>query len=431
MPPSVGQRALGTLAKKLHPQLPLSPRESQQLLNLLTTSFRSHLDREHPVYVAEKAQQSVVRYSTNAGYEPLHAAPAASAVSSAALASQHLGAVLSNPLFAVKPSRRGSESSASHILRNPMRWFLNEIAAGTATLSKVSLCLEILDRHTAGQPLQLRGDKTPGAIISEWLQSSGLDMSKEFLDMCTTTQTRQPDTFVSRLVTVLISGGEKRILWKWFGRPWNQGLSSAKSIMFRKKLLLQMVRSEASQDLRQRLLTFERAHDLTEKHGYPYETLRPAGQFLVQTVMVKSTESIGHDLYQSFQKSTKLWLPGKWAQAVDSMLWLHHPSGSSATPGLQFIEDPVGAVTFASANPSRRRFIVQLSLGVARQLLEEERYEDAQTVMAFSKQHFPDIVLSNLPVKEKAVVDRQSSKIEKARREEERNLELLDGLAPA
>lgn len=51
--------------------------------------------------------------------------------------------------------------------------------------------------------------------------------------------------------------------------------------------------------------------------------------------------------------------------------------------------------------------------------------------MTFSKQHFPDLVLSNLPIKEKAVVDRQSSKIEKARREEERSLELLESLAPA
>jgi len=427
MPSNVGHRALSTLAKKLHPQLPLTPRESQQLLNLLTTSFRSHLDREHPVHAADKAQQPIVRYTALEDHRPLYA------TSSAALASQHLDAVLSNPLFAVKPSRRNSESAASHVLKNPVGWFLNEIAAGTATSSKLALCLEILDRHTAGQTPRLHGDKTPGAIISEWFHSSGADTSKEFLDMCTaTSQTRRPDTFISRLVNVLISGGEKRLLWKWFAGRRLQGLMSQNNLyLFRKKLLLHMVRIEASQDLRQGLLTFERAHDITEKYDLTCDRLRPAGQFLVQTIMAKSTVSIGHNLYKSFQDSTKLWLPSKWAHAVDSMLWLHHPSGASATPGLQFIEDPAGAVTYAKASPSQRRFIVQLSLGVARQLLEEERYEDAQTVMAFSKQHFPDLVLSKLPTTEKAVAERQSSKIEMAQKEEERNLELLDSLAPA
>ena len=48
------RRAFGSLASKIHPQLPLTPRESQQLLNLLTTSFRSHLDREHPTAPSER-----------------------------------------------------------------------------------------------------------------------------------------------------------------------------------------------------------------------------------------------------------------------------------------------------------------------------------------------------------------------------------------
>lgn len=39
---------LKALASKLHPQLPLSPKESHRLLNALTTSFRDHLDKAHP-----------------------------------------------------------------------------------------------------------------------------------------------------------------------------------------------------------------------------------------------------------------------------------------------------------------------------------------------------------------------------------------------
>ena len=130
---TLGQRALGTLAKKLHPQLPLTPRESQQLLNLLTSSFRSHLDAAHPVHTTEKSHQSVVRKTVDSGdkdHVPFHAR------SSSALASQHIDAVLSNPLFAVKPTRRGAASAASELLQDPVAWFVNEIAAGNATLAK-------------------------------------------------------------------------------------------------------------------------------------------------------------------------------------------------------------------------------------------------------------------------------------------------------
>ena len=36
---AASRRAFSYLASKIHPQLPLSPRESQQLLNLLTTTL--------------------------------------------------------------------------------------------------------------------------------------------------------------------------------------------------------------------------------------------------------------------------------------------------------------------------------------------------------------------------------------------------------
>lgn len=39
---------LKSLISKIHPQLPLNARESDQLLNILKTSFRKHLDVVHP-----------------------------------------------------------------------------------------------------------------------------------------------------------------------------------------------------------------------------------------------------------------------------------------------------------------------------------------------------------------------------------------------
>lgn len=427
MQSSIGQRALSTLAAKLHPQLPLTPRESQQLLTLLTTSFRTHLDNEHPVHVPEKSLNTSIRNTaSHEGYDSSRAS------SSSALASQHINAVLSNPLFAVKPSQRGSKFAASDILKDPMGWFVDQIATGNATLSKASMCLDMLDKRTAGETKRLHNGKAHGAIIGDWLRSSGLDASKEFLEICTAKSptTRPSDTFLSRLVPLLIADGKKPLVWKWYTHTWQPGLSSLETLAFKKQLLKHMVHAEASQDLYRGLLLFRRAYEwIGEQSDKSYVQLRPAGQFLVQAIMTKPTDTISQNLYNSFRHSTQFWINNKWSQAVDSMLSLHHPITASVAPGFRFIQDPAGAATYANAIPSQRRFIVQLSLGVARQLLEEERYRDAQSVMAFTKQHFPDLVLSNLTTKQQPIAARLSEKAERERMRQERNLALLEGLA--
>lgn len=426
MTSTVGQRALSTLAKKLHPQLPLTPRESQQLLSLLTASFRTHLNREHPVYTADKAHTSATR--TNAGRDDQRTAHAPS---SAALASRHIETVLSNPLFAVKPTRRGSESAASRVLNDSLSWFLDEIASGNATLSKAALVLEILDKQPHPQISGTRKGRTVGAVIGDWLHSSGLYNSRDFLNMCLVKPTAtQPITFISRLVTVLMVDGKESLLWKWYSNPFTLDSSAYQAVSFRKQLLKHMVVAEAGQDLPRGIALFSRAHKMVEEQpDKRWEELRPAGQHLVQAVMSKPTAMVDNNVYDAFRRNVRLWVPKKWAQAVNSMLCLHHPGKASARPGLKFIEDPTGAATYANAKPTQRRFIVQLSLGVARQLLEQERFDEAQTVMAFTKQHFPDLVLENLPTEQKQVAKRQASKINKARTNEETNLALLDSLA--
>lgn len=418
MPPAaaaVGQRALSTLASKLHPQLPLTPRESRQLLSLLTASFRLHLDREHPVHTTVIAHSTLPKAAR-------HDPGSTISMSSAALASQHLDAVLSNPLFAMKPARRGSQYGASQALKDPTGWFLNEITSGSATLSKLSTYLNIICRFdTAAQPHQ---GKTPGAIVGGWLRSSGIDTSKEFLEVCV--ETKYP---LFLLVRLLITDGETRLLWKWFARSSYPDSSLQSGLRFKEQLLRRMVRVQAYHDLPQSLLLFERARDICEKQGKGFESLRLAGQELVRTILSRPNAPISNEIYDTFRESVTLWFPGSWAVAVDAMLWLHHPTRASYTQGLQFIQDPAGAAKYANAKPGQRSFVVQLSLGVARELLAAERYEDAQAVMAFVKKHFPDLVMSDVS-HEQTEFDAQSARSKWAQTEK-RNLELLDGLLPA
>ena len=413
---------LSSLASKLHPQLPLSPRESQQLLNLLTTSFRAHLDREHPVPEGRRVQ-------TTPGSNAQRSPSPTRVPSSYTSASQHIDSILTNPLFAVKPHRRASESGAVDVLRDPVAWFVSQIATGAATLSRAAMCLEVLDVASETSP-RLHNGKTTAFVLAEWLRTSGADLSREFVDFNTTKQ-GFGNKSMDKLVTMMFTDGEKAAPWRWFIRSQEQRTKETKLdakivAKFRQQLLWKMVHTQANRSLSEGLAVFMQAFRMAQVEGIEaaYAVLRPAGAHLVNRIMSTPGHAIEPELYQSFLVSSRQWL-GSWSQAVESMLWLHHPTQRSARSGLEFLQDPSGAIAHVQSAQSRRHFLVQLCLGVAHQLLEEERYAEAQIAMQFSKEHFTDLVLPKAPV---AAPAPQPAARHKQRRERH-NLELLDQLA--
>jgi len=424
MQSSAGKRVLSTLASKIHPQLPLSPRESQQLLNLLTNSFRTHLDHAHPLAPSESNPKKPTRELTisNGRRNSSPNRP----VSSYDSATQHIDSILNNPLLAVKPRRRGSGPAAIDIMRDPIAWFVDEIAAGSATLPKAALCLEVLEKTTNETPSRLENGRSPGTVLAEWLRTSGSDTSKQFLDM--SIKSGRGSRFLDRLVSLLVAEGETTALWRWLIRSNEQrakdtGLDVAQIAIFRQQLLAKMVVFEADRSLTSGLSLFMQASRLVETAGHEaaYAILRPAGGHLVNRIISNTDQSLSPPLYQSFLLSSPRWL-GEWSRAVEPMLWLHHPSEPSAIPGRQFIQDLAGAVKFVKSSRSRRNFLVQLCLGVARQLMGQEEFAEAQIVMEFTKENFPDIVLPK-----QAVVEQQNAEQIRVRRER-KNLELLDRL---
>jgi len=435
MQSATSKRMLSTLASKLHPQLPLSPRESQQLLSLLTSSFRAHLDREHPLGAPESShKRPIPRPSLSNGQRG--SSPSGATASSYASATQHIDSILNNPLFAVKPRRRGSESAVLDVLRDPLTWFVNEIAAGSANLSKAAMCLDVLEKTPNQDPSRLKDRRSLAITLADWLKTSGLDTSKQFIDMCIISKSGHGSRFLDRLLALLLAEGETTAPWRWFIRSNEQrvketGLDTARVATFRQQLLAKMVSIEASADLTRGLAVFMQAFRIVENAGHEsaYSLLRPAGGHLVNhiTLSIDQAPQPDAELYQSFLSSSPRWLGG-WSRAVEAMLWLHHPSSHSTAPGLSFIEDPAGAIAYVKSSRSRRNFLVQLCLGVARQLLEQEKFAEAQAVMAFTKEHFADVVLPKPAVMEQ--MQQQAQQPWKVRTER-KNLELLDSLVPA
>ncbi|KAH7400842.1 hypothetical protein DE146DRAFT_476595 [Phaeosphaeria sp. MPI-PUGE-AT-0046c] len=419
MQSATGRRVLSTLASKLHPQLPLSPRESQQLLTLLTTSFRAHLDCEHPLPETKHAHKKT-------GPQLKRSPSPTRAPSSYASATQHIDSILTNPLFAVKPARRASEVAAVDVLRDPVAWFVQQIATGAATFSKAAMCLDLLDVAPDASS-RLHNGRTTGSIYAEWLRASGTDTSREFVELHAS-KSGSASNSMNKLVALLFAQGETAAPWRWFIRSQEQRMNDtkldAKTITkFREQLLWKMVRTQGGKSLDEGIATFMQAFRMAQMQGLEssYTVLRPAGTHLVNRIISTPNSSVAPEVYRTFLSSSQQWL-GEWGRAIESMLWLHHPAVPDATPGLAFLQDSTGAITHVGGSKGRRHFMVNLCLGVARQLLEEERYTEAQVAMQFSKEHFSDLVLPHSPA---AVTE--GPKLDKERRERE-NLDLLDQL---
>ncbi|KAJ5722643.1 hypothetical protein N7488_000678 [Penicillium malachiteum] len=120
---------------KIHQPLPRSPRESQQLLNALTSSFRRQLDRAYPVSNSSNNEGDRQPLNTDSS---LHATE------------QHLHNILDNPLFRIVPPK--TASSEHHVGRGideqkrlaeePMLVFDELAASGSVTLSTITNCLK-------------------------------------------------------------------------------------------------------------------------------------------------------------------------------------------------------------------------------------------------------------------------------------------------
>ncbi|KAF2191064.1 hypothetical protein K469DRAFT_556654 [Zopfia rhizophila CBS 207.26] len=421
---TAGRRAFSILSSKIHPQLPLSPRESQQLLSLLTTSFRQHLDREHPVSTPENDHMSRPRNTTNLNTS---IAPRSSQSS----ASKHIDSILTNPLFAVKPQRRGSDSlkagDAQMLLKDPLKWFLDQVAAGTADIPKAVICLNMLKRISKAAGAEAshgsQYESKPGSQIAKWLWSSDLENSRPFLE--------NSHKLIDKLVPVLVREGEEAPLWRWLeGSPQQRidetGLELVQLRGFRIHLLKTIISAKIASEnsLDGAIKIFLQAVKLMDSPEYG---IRAAGIVLVNHIITHPGHTANPKLYDAFLRSI-LWTRG--GTLIRALLWLQHPTNPTARPGLLFLQSPSGA-RLQMQSTKKRPLFVQLCLGVARQLLAEQNYADAQWTLEFAREYFPDLVSEHQPVQEKAEPNmEQPCKSSRQNLSEQENLQMLDRLLP-
>ncbi|KAG0649815.1 hypothetical protein D0Z07_3826 [Hyphodiscus hymeniophilus] len=188
---------------KIHPPLPLNPRESKQLLNLLTTSFRQQLDAEHGEFRKDPKLSNAQK-----GQEKTRRRMRSFSDSNARPTDRHMNLILTNPLFVLN-----TDGKALAANRDPMELFDIAVAKGMMTINYARACLNAKKHEIIQSPVPTirEGMKESGAGLKvlRWLVSSGTANNNDFL---------MSAPFAQILMEYLVAEGLQEVCWKWIQR---------------------------------------------------------------------------------------------------------------------------------------------------------------------------------------------------------------------
>ncbi|KAK1992889.1 hypothetical protein LX36DRAFT_279607 [Colletotrichum falcatum] len=186
--------AIKNVIPSIHQPLPLSSKESKKLLDVLKSSFRQNLDKEHG-YAPENADPKLPSTSGNPHERPTD---------------RHLRAILSNPLFKsdIRPM-----AAAFAKPRDPMDVFDEAVSRGMMTRKAATGCLQakrqqILQSSALSVP-EAMAASSAGLRVVQWLRSSGMEQTLDFLG---------DPHFVHELMPFMLAEGLEEVAWMWADR---------------------------------------------------------------------------------------------------------------------------------------------------------------------------------------------------------------------
>ena len=191
---------------QIHHPLPLNKRESQQLLESITTSFRKNLDKEHPWETDETL--------TKRPAGPRLAVADSLSTTNHRPTDRHLRAILSNPLFA-QPRNPGvdttSPTTTSHNAHLDV--FHSAVSKGLMTTRRAAgILATIRSQIVTESPDNVRermGAPGAGLCVLRWLRASGQETDLRFLS---------DHALLKLLVSFLYAEGLQEITWSWLAQ---------------------------------------------------------------------------------------------------------------------------------------------------------------------------------------------------------------------
>ncbi|TVY18450.1 hypothetical protein LARI1_G004406 [Lachnellula arida] len=390
--PSVQLRAL------LHPPLPLSARESQKLLDTLTTSFRKHLDKEHGSLTSTPTDAESSLMSTE-NLVPSHTRR--NSQSDKHAADRHLSRVLGNPLF----MNLGSVRSVTR--NDPMLVFEAAVAKGMMDIGSAAKCLmakklQIIQSRVLNVQDGM-GDSKAGTVVLKWLISSGQAKNLDFL---------RNEDFAVILMQYMVAEGMQDECWAWI----------LKSFQDIPRIFALPLYSDEGRRLKVDIVTplyaFLKAISARPNSlDAAYAAMSRATEHLRHLSLEQARYVLGEPMRNiiGLTKTADWDRPPASESNFDSFLrlipttsrprfeydvahlWLLHPTRPSVEPALEMLREVhTYGVPLISSMPEklddRQPFlnnrIMRLGFEAAKYCLKLDRYREADEIMACLRLHF-------------------------------------------
>ncbi|KFY37393.1 hypothetical protein V494_04771 [Pseudogymnoascus sp. VKM F-4513 (FW-928)] len=370
-----------------HPKVPLTPNESRQLLNALTTSFRRQLAEEHDTRTPNPAHNGPASAATTLSSSSPKKRPARPNVTHT---DRHLHDVLSNPLlsFQPPPTRTGQ--------RDPMDVFDEACARGLMDASRARACLQGKRVSLGATPEEQRaGMKTSGAGLKvlQWLLSTGVESDASWLQL----KGRGPAWGKDIIFDFLVLEGRQEALWELFERYAALNTGDERNFLFQlSRSLAQYVSADAG------LESVVRANEILMKAETPLEArlriLYPAVSLLVNYTKTSTSENVQRSpvlfdrflgIVQAFPRRSAI----SKRELFVPQLSLYHPTNPDAKPALRYLEslNEAPAEHLLQAINVLSNSLASLALDTAKQLIVSEQFDEARWVLGFVQKTYPEL----------------------------------------
>ncbi|KAL3464408.1 hypothetical protein BJX64DRAFT_96312 [Aspergillus heterothallicus] len=378
---------------KFHAPLPRTPRQSQQLLNSLTSSFRRELDRQHPTSADSNRQSSAEEHRN----------------SSAHATDKHLRTILENPLFRVAPSKPVPSSQSFLNIENsrwasePMVVFDELVASGSATPGAVAHCLSwqmLLARTHKGESFAkaLKDSQAGSRVVSWWYASDLVYRAELFRKIKPRTGSGQ---ILVDLTKFMVAEGLHDTIFDWLR------MLKSRTLAQDKRKLAPTFAAEAIGNLLVNFLKAEIAYGgghasalhyylkasemiaLTNESDSKLDLapiVRNAGAYICKTILFDSPEDISLQLYERYMTMILALAPS--TTRLGATVLLCHPSHPDAKPFVQYLRNAHGSKSPDTESRERYMRTYSRALDV---LNEKEHHEDRLFLEGLMHQEMEEI----------------------------------------